>query len=148
DPRRSEAHRADPRHDGLSRQGVRIGARLAGGEAESHPEKRPAKPGARLGSVGHARETPLNFRALRIRAGSSAAMPLAIAGGRCSRNAAASVRNAARDFASDSVDSSTISDDGSAGRPNRRLTSMVPGGAIRHENTEVARPAETASATA
>src|SRR5581483_7105987 len=68
--------------------------------------------------------------------------------GLCSRKAVASVRSAARDFASDSVESSKISDEGMAGRLNRRPTSMVPGGASRHENTEVARPTETASATA
>lgn len=41
----------------------------------------------------------------------------------------ARVRNASRDCGSESVDKSTISDDGSGGRPNLRLTSMVPGGA-------------------
>jgi hypothetical protein len=59
--------------------------------------------------------------------------------GRCSRKAAASVFRAARDFASESVESNTISEEGIAGRPNRRLTSMVPGGATRQENTEAAR---------
>jgi len=49
---------------------------------------------------------------------------------------------------SDSVDSSTICAGGSAGRPNFSDTSMVPGGATRRENTEIASPAETASATA
>ena len=68
--------------------------------------------------------------------------------GRCSRKAVASVRSAARDFASESVDSSTISDDGRAGSPNCRLTSIVPGGARRQGSIEAARPAATASATA
>ncbi|WP_179301028.1 MULTISPECIES: hypothetical protein [unclassified Mesorhizobium] len=41
------------------------------------------------------------------------------------------------------MDNSTISDAGSGGRPNLRLTSMVPGGARRQENTDAARPADS-----
>jgi len=50
---------------------------------------------------------------------------------RCSRNAAANVRNASRDLVSVSVECSTISDDGRSGSPKRWLTSTVPGGASR-----------------
>ena len=75
--------------------------------------------------------------------------PAALAGGRwCSRKALANVFKAARDLASDNADSSMISDGGKAGRPNFSVTSIVPGGATRRENTEIASPAETASATA
>jgi hypothetical protein len=68
--------------------------------------------------------------------------------GRCSRKAVASVFSTSRDFASDSVERSTISDEGTEGSPNRWLISTVPGGASRQENTAVAKPEATASATA
>ena len=41
-----------------------------------------------------------------------------------------------------------IRDDGKAGSPSRAPTSMVSGGASRHENAATARPAETAAITA
>src|ERR1700722_14576988 len=97
---------------------------------------------------GHAQEMPFIVRGLRGRARSAFVALPAITGGRCSRKAVASVLSAARDFASESVESSTISDDGRAGSPNCRLTSIVPGGARRQDNIEAARPAATASVTA
>ncbi len=67
---------------------------------------------------------------------------------RCSRKAAAIVRNAPFDRASDKLACNTISDEGKGGNWNFAPTSMRSRGATRCASGAIAKPAETAAVTA